>query len=106
MSRKKSSRIIYDSSRGNGAFDEGFPPIEKVNFVYVNDEDEQTSAPKRRAPSGNVRNPERGAKFKQAVYQTPQQAPVSVPIKPAIKQSVQSTADFEKHSKRKGKKHH
>ena len=41
-----------------------------------------------------MRNPERGAKFKQATLQTTPMPQQTVPIKPAIKQ-VQSTGDFE-----------
>ena len=97
----KKSRIIYDSSRGNGNFDDGFPPIEKVNFVYATEEVQQPNSQRRSGPTPNFRNPERGAKFKQATLQTTP-PPQTVPSKPAIKQ-VQSTGDFDP-ERRKSKK--
>ena len=83
--------IIYDSSRGNGEFDEGFPPLEKVGFVAIADDIQE--APQRKRPE--KRNPK--------VDRNPpkQSAPV-VPIKPAIKQ-VQQTAETESKTQKKKK---
>ena len=88
-----SKQIIVDSSRGNGDFDEGFPPLEKVGFVAIADDVPETTIKKR---------PERLAHNHKVERSAPkQQAPV-VPVKPAIKQ-IHSTAEPEKKPTKKKK---
>ena len=100
MSRRKKAHIIYDSSRGNGDFDEGFPPPERIAYQFIT---EESTEPVQK-PTGNVRNRERGEKFKQAVMNQPPTGTAVVPIKPAIKQSVQSTGDYKSKHRSKSKK--